>query len=80
MLKNDNIKLPDWCKHTDCNCKASCQNLMCVGKLPKPIPHDKNLNTHRLCFDTRGTGHGIIDLQVNWTDCWNLRRILKFVK
>lgn len=70
---------PDWCLHKDCRIKANSQQKACLGKLPKPEPHDNDFNTHRLCMDTRETGHGIFDLQINWTDSWNLIRLLKLV-
>jgi len=67
---------PDWCPHKDCQVNIQSQNKMCVGKLPKPEPHDNDFNTHRICIDTRETGHGIFDLLVNRTDLWNLKRII----
>jgi len=74
------MKRPDWCQHVDCIFKIHSQNSMCIGKLPNPKPHDDDFNTHRLCIDTRETGYGIFDLQINWTDSWNLIRILNKVK
>ena len=71
---------PNWCPHTECKFKVKSQDKMCVGKLPKLEPIDNDFNDHRLCIDTRETGHGIFDLQINWTDCWNLIRLLKTVK
>jgi hypothetical protein len=74
---------PNWCPHNEYIFKAESQNAMCVGKLPNPVRHDKegefDFNTHRLCLDTRETGHGIFDLQINKGDAWNLARILKTV-
>jgi hypothetical protein len=70
-------KRPKWCPHKIiCTCGAKSQELMCIGKLVKPEPHDNDFNTHRLCIDTRETGHGIFDLQINRTDAWNLTRLL----
>lgn len=74
------MKRPDWCPHPDCILKAQSQDGMCVGKLLEPSPHNNDFNTHRLCMDTRETGHGIFGLQINWTDSWNLIRLLKLVK
>lgn len=71
---------PVWCPHSNCEFKCHCQNLMCVGKLPEPVPHDGIDNTHRLCFDERETGHGIHDMQLNWGDAWNLIRLLNQIK
>lgn len=75
-------KRPDWCPHPDCIWKVEAQDKMCVGKLPTPADHGehKAANTHRLCLDTRETGDGIFDLQLNWGDCWNLIRLLNMVK
>ena len=74
------MKKPDWCPHKTCSIIANSQELVCVGKLLKPEPHDNDFNTHRLCLDTRETEHGIFDLQINWSDSWNLIRLLKLVK
>ena len=68
---------PKWCPHDDCEFKIHSQNMMCCGTLPLPEVHDNDFNTYRLCLDTRETGHGIFDLQVNKTDLWNLKRIIK---
>ena len=77
MTKEDR---PDWCQHKECLFQIQSQNKMCLGKLNKPEPHDNDFNTHRLCIDTSETGHGIFDLQINWTDAWNLIRLLDKVK
>lgn len=71
---------PDWCNHKDCKMNIQSQNKMCVGKLSRPEKHDEGINTYRLCLDTRETGHGIFDLQLNWGDAWNLIRLLKTIK
>jgi hypothetical protein len=80
MDKEPTNKRPDWCINSDCLFDIQSQDKMCIGKLPKPEPHDNDFNTHRLCIDTRETGHGIFDLQINWTDCWGLIRLLNRVK
>jgi len=72
-------KKPKWCPHKTCIYLADCQNLFCIGKLPKPIKHDNDFNTHRFCIDERETKHGIHDLQINKTDAWNFIRLLKMV-
>lgn len=69
---------PCWCPHPDCIYKVQSQEKMCIGELPVPELHDETPNTHRLCLDTRETGHGIFDLQMNWSDCNNLIRIINF--
>lgn len=74
------MKKPKWCTHKDCKFKVQSQDMMCVGELPKLISHNGGFNTHRICLDTRETGHGIFDLMVNWTDCWGMIRLLKTVK
>ena len=69
---------PEWCPHSDCIFLMSPQALMCVGRLPKLEKHDLgcsdgcdgHFNTHRWCLDTRETGHGIFDLQVNRGDLY----------
>lgn len=74
------MRRPDWCPHVTCNFLCHSQNKVCIGLLPFKQEHDGDFNTHRLCLDTRETGHGIFDLQINWTDSWNLIRLLKLVK
>jgi len=74
------MKRPDWCPHPNCKFNVQSQDKMCIGELPNPVKHDNDLNTHRLCINTRETGHEIFDLQINWTDCWNLMRLLNTVK
>jgi hypothetical protein len=69
--------VPDWCPHKDCKFIRQMQNAMCVGELPKPEPHGNDFNTHRLCLDTRETGHGIFDLQINHTDIYNLKLLFR---
>ncbi len=69
MGENLNTR-PDWCPHQDCIFKRSGAGAMCGGELPIPADHGevKAVNTHRICMDTRDTGDGIFDLQVNGTD------------
>jgi len=67
---------PDWCPHADCDYIASSQNKICKGVLPCPAPHGDGFNTHRFCLDTRESGHGVFDLQINNTDIFNIKRIL----
>jgi len=74
------MKKPDWCPHELCIFMAQSQDKMCVGELSHFEPHGNDSNTNRLCLDTRETGHGIFDLQINWTDTWNLIRLLKLIK
>ena len=52
---------------------------MCVGELPKPEEHDGDFNTHRLCFDTRETGHGVFDLLINKSDAYGIRLLTDIV-
>jgi len=74
------MERPDWCPYQDCICKANSQSQVCIGKLPKPEPHENDFNTHRFCLDERETKHGIHDLQINWSDAWNMIRLLNLVK
>ncbi len=59
---------PDWCPHQDCQFLRAGAGLICGGELPEPEEHNGGENTHRFCLDTRETGHGIFDLQVNGND------------
>jgi hypothetical protein len=72
-------KRPKWCQHKNCIYITSNQDKMCCGKLFKSAPHDEDFNTHRFCLDTRETGHGVFDLQVNRTDVWLLKRLMNFI-
>lgn len=61
---------PSWCPHKDCIFLTTVQNKICGGKLSKPIKHENDYNTHRLCINTQETGHGIFDLQINFSDTY----------
>ena len=50
---------------------------MCCGELPKPEPHDGDLNTHRLCLNGADKDGGVFDLQINSTDVWWLKKTLE---
>ena len=69
-------KSPDWCPHSTCQCEVSFQDKMCGGELPVPESHIDTDNTHRICIDTRETGHGIFDLMINKTDKYFIKRLL----
>jgi len=71
---------PSWCPHSNCLYELQSQDKMCIGKLSELKQHGNDFNTHRLCIDTRETGHGIFDLQINWSDAYNLMRLLKTIK
>ena len=71
---------PDWCPHLECTFLRQSQDLMCCGELPIKVMHGDGWNTHRFCMDTRETGHGIFDLQINWGDAWNMKRVLDALK
>jgi len=71
---------PDWCPHKNCIIKRCLQVLMCVGELPKPVKHHNDFNTHRLCIDTRETGHGIFDLRINKSDAYGIKLLTDIVK
>ena len=70
------MKKPEWCPYQECKFQIQSQDKMCCGELPEKVPHDDGFNTHRFCMDTRETGHGIFDLQINWGDAWNMKRVL----
>ena len=74
MSENLNAR-PDWCPHQDCVFQRSAAGMACGGELPKPEEHNGGINTDRICMDTRETGHGIFDLQVNDSDLEWLRFI-----
>jgi hypothetical protein len=63
---------PEWCPHADCGFLAGWQ-LICGGRLPAPVQHEEDFNTHRICFKLPME---IFDLQVNRSDCWLIGRVL----
>jgi len=67
----DAHKRPAWCPHPDCQFVLNTQELACVGRLPEPERHDEGWNDGRLCINA----DGVIDLQVNRGDLWNLKRL-----
>lgn len=73
------VERPDWCLHKDCIIKRCLQMKMCVGELPELEEHDGDFNSHRICFDTRETGHGIFDLQINKSDAYGIRLLTDIV-
>lgn len=71
---------PDWCPHRDCGFLCSSQELVCVGRLPKPDPHGDLMNTHRMCIHgAKDDGEWTFDLKVHNGDAWNLRRMLNVI-
>ncbi len=68
-------KRPSWCPHQDCFCVASTQDVLCVGRLPEPIPHDGVLNDGRMCLSPSGDDEAY-DFQLNSGDAWNIKRLL----
>lgn len=65
---------PGWCIHKDCIFLIHTQMKICSGRLPKPVEHDGDYNTHRVCI-CFGI-NDIFDFQVNRTDAFNLKRVL----
>jgi len=53
---------------------------MCVGKLPKEIPHGLDKNTHRLCFKDLLPNDEIFDVQVNKGDIYWLELLIDPIK
>ena len=68
---------PAWCPHPDCEfVVVKCLHGMCGGKLPEPVPHDDDFNTHRICLRGAGENDQPFDLQINRTDAWWFRELL----
>jgi hypothetical protein len=67
---------PKWCGHKDCQCLVTLQDTCCGGRLPRPVPHDEDFNTHRICIETEGV---VFDLMVNRTDVFVLGRLFSAV-
>lgn len=72
---------PDWCPHPDCIfLRVAGQHGTCAGRLPRSEPHGAGRNTHRWCVDTRETGHGIFDLQVNTGDLYWFGKVFDAIR
>lgn len=71
---------PTWCPHADCVFRRRAADAICGGELPKPEPHDGDMNTHRFCVngpqDPEAPRSAIFDLQVNAGDLDWFRWIL----
>ena len=74
------MKRPKWCPHPDCIFVLQMQNNICGGILPHLELHGNDFNNKRFCIDTRETGHGIMDLQVNNSDLWWFELLFKKLK
>ena len=69
-------KRPERCPHQDCEYIISLGlEAFCKGKLPKPIDHDGQDNTHRLCF-IQFDGD-VFDFQMNKGDLYTLKRLIE---
>lgn len=69
MMSHKNIfrqERPEWCPHNDCIFLRRVVDLICGGKLPKPVPHGKDFNIYRICI--RESSLPVFDLQVNKSD------------
>lgn len=53
----------------------STQDVLCVGRLPEPVPHDGIMNDGRICFSPAGD-EAAYDFQLNSGDAWNIKRLL----
>lgn len=63
---------PEWCKFNDCIFLRRAMDSMCGGRLPQPIPHSDDVNTHRFCIVADGD---LTYYQVNESDLEWLRWI-----
>lgn len=71
---------PAWCPHSHhCIFLMRVQDSLCAGKLPKPLPHDGDFNTHRICLTGALPNDEVFDLQVNKSDVYHFRRILNAI-
>ncbi len=76
------MKRPLDCPHQKCLFIMQTQEALCAGKLLEPVPHDGDVNTHRICFlglDCPSSDISVVDLQVNTGDLYHLRRILNSI-
>lgn len=71
---------PSWCPHLiDCVFLRRVQDSLCAGQLLKPISHDGDVNTHRICFNGVLPNNEVFDLQTNKSDVFHLKRILNVI-
>jgi hypothetical protein len=42
----------EYCSHPDCTPLESWDNRSCLGRMPKPVQHLEQYNSHRLCLET----------------------------
>lgn len=69
---------PTWCPHDDCTFVFRVQDVACAGRLPAPVPHGADQNTHQLCIQAEG--ETLLALQWNRTDAWHLGRLCDAVR
>jgi hypothetical protein len=68
---------PEWCPHQDCIFQRRAMDSLCGGKLPEPVEHDGDFNTHRLCINGAMPNDEVFDLQVNKGDLFWFRFIFE---
>jgi hypothetical protein len=59
---------PKWCPNPDCEFKRIAVDHICVGKLPEPIPHNNDENTHRMCLHQPVDNTDVFEWQINSSD------------
>lgn len=57
---------PTWCPHPTCKFIRLAAGRICCGRLPAPLPHNGDFNTHRVCLYP--IENKVFDLQVNASD------------
>lgn len=70
---------PSWCPYSLCIFLRRAMDSICIGKLLCPVPHGKDLNTHRICLMNVLPDNEIFDLQINKGDIYHFRRILNAI-
>lgn len=71
---------PSWCPHSNCEWVTGGgdpegSGVACAGKMPSPLNHGNDKNTHRLClkpFDQTPS-----EFELNRTDVWYFGLVLK---
>lgn len=72
---------PPWCPSPACQFLLHTQQAACVGRLPQPVEHDGDFNTHRLCIHgADDDGNWLSPLMINSSDAYNLTRLLTRVR
>jgi len=67
---------PSWCRYpAECVHVIRSQNAICAGRLPEPVAHDGDVDTHRLCLKVNNKAKPFSSILWSRSDAYNLRRV-----